>query len=760
MTEWALFFLCAGIITAAAAFGIVELHWTKIPQPGPVLARWLRAISAQLDSPPSRILTKAILAPASTSSPPVNVSSNSTKVEYRGSETGWYRVLTADELFQCLDATQVIRRIAKASRLSPSVFERDLLPAIRNYAEFVQLMPASESHHHANPGGLLAHTLETVLHAATFRAGWLLPQGQGAEVIAAERDYWTYAVILGALLHDAGKPISDLQIRMRRSSNSEPVIWTPFAGSLNNCQAMQYHVGFKVKAERNYASHSKLGITLLQRFVPAAALTNLSQAPSVLMELNSYLSGDNGSCPIAEIVKKADQESVRRNLSGGSRARFETARSIPLIERMMHAMKSMLDQGGHLPLNRDGAAGWVFDDSVWFVAKRLADTVREHIIKHADADDPGIPNQEKNDRLFDTWQEYDIVRVNPDTQQAIWHVIVKGHTTDGQEAYEHTLSVLRFPLEKLWNHPENYPKPMNGTIEVTAKQQRTKLVPETRDQVANNNLPHEAHSNAQVSEGNNKPTSAARSQVPPDASKVPAPKFSALSSKRTRSILESDDLLEEADTAKAEARAAKQVKEARQKVTEEKARQTNDRNADGAPQGTPGEGVHSPGGAVHLSPDRPPTVSPSKKKDPSPLAIRFMQWVQAGLAGGTIKYNEAGAHVHFIEFGIALVSPLIFKQFSGVVMDTSGIPNGQSIDDFAMEAQRELVKAQWHLPAPGGKNVWSLFVVKKGAASASRLAAIVLKDPHSWVKPVPPPNPYISVTDPLKAPRDSDKVAT
>lgn len=756
MTGWALFFLCAGFITAAAAFGIVELHWTKIPQPGPVLARWLRAISARLESPPSRASAKAIPVPASTIPQTLNVSSNPTKVEYRGSETGWYRVLTADELFQCLDATQVIRRIATASRLSLPVFERDLLPAIRNYAEFVQLMPASESHHHANPGGLLAHTLETVLHAATFRAGWLLPQGQGAEVIAAERDYWTYAVILAALLHDAGKPISDLQIRMRRSSNSEPVIWTPFAGSLNNCQAMQYHVGFKKKAERNYASHSKLGITLLQRFVPTSALTNLSQAPSVLTELNSYLSGDNVSCPISEIVKKADQESVRRNLSDGSRARFDTARSIPLIERLMQALKSMLDQGGHLPLNRDGAAGWVYDDSVWFVAKRLADTVREHIIKHADADDPGIPSQEKNDRLFDTWQEYNMIRTNPDTQQAIWHVIVKGHTTGGQEAYEHTLSVLRFPMEKLWDDPISYPKPMNGTIEVTAKQQRSKLAPETSDHETDDTLPQEVSSSSQVSEKNNKPASAARSQIPQDALKVPAPKFSASSSKRTRSILESDDLLDEADTAKAEARAAKQGSEARQKVKEEKAHQFDGQDADKAPQGTSNDGVHAPGGAVHLTPDRPPTLSSTKKKAPSPLAIQFMQWVQAGLAGGTIKYNEAGAHVHFIEFGMALVSPLIFKQFSGVVMETSGIPNGQSTDDFAMEAQRELVKAQWHLPAPGGKNVWSLFVVKKGAASSSRLAAVVLKDPHLWVKPVPPPNPYISATDPLKASKDDN----
>jgi hypothetical protein len=133
----------------------------------------------------------------------------------------------------------------------------------------------------------------------------------------------------------------------------------------------------------------------------------------------------------------------------------------------------MLKHGTELPLNRSGAAGWVHDGSIWFVAKRLSDAVRAHIKKHAP--DESIPGEAKNDRLFDTWQEYGCIMPNPTTGQAIWHVDVNGSVgpkdiknesdsgaTDGN--YTHSLSMLRFPLQKLFDSESLYPLPMVGQI--------------------------------------------------------------------------------------------------------------------------------------------------------------------------------------------------------------------------------------------------------------------------------------------------------
>ncbi|MFX8223150.1 hypothetical protein ABTL15_20250, partial [Acinetobacter baumannii] len=77
-----------------------------------------------------------------------------------------------------------------------------------------------------------------------------------------------------------------------------------------------------------------------------------------------------------------------------------------------------------------------------------------------------IPGDERNDRLFDTWQEYGALEANPATGQAIWHVQVMGKDGAG---YSHSLSMLRFPLSKLWDHPDRYPPNMKGEIQVLTK---------------------------------------------------------------------------------------------------------------------------------------------------------------------------------------------------------------------------------------------------------------------------------------------------
>lgn len=379
--------------------------------------------------------------------------------EVAGSKTQWLRVFDGQKLLQLVDAQETIEALWRESRLSRATFERDFLPAVLAYAEFTQLFPASEAHHHAHRGGLLGHTLEVVLAAMKFRNGYLLPKGGAAEDVAHQRDWWTYAVLYAALLHDVGKPIADLRISWVGPRGKETLRWMPIAGSLVDCSAREYLVGFAPKSERDYTAHAKLGVILLQRMASRNALSFLAQQPAILQELTQFLGGDGRQSVLGEIVKRADQLSTSRNLVQGTRARFSTATSMPLHELLQSAMLDMLRQGA-LPLNRDGAAGWVFDGSVWFVAKRLADTLREHIRKHA-GDDAGVPGDTKNDRLFDTWQDFGMIQLSPQGK-AIWYATVHGQ--DG-EGYAHRLSLLRFPLAKLWDDATQYPAAMNGRIE-------------------------------------------------------------------------------------------------------------------------------------------------------------------------------------------------------------------------------------------------------------------------------------------------------
>jgi integrating conjugative element relaxase (TIGR03760 family) len=706
--------------------------------------------------------------PAAMSSPPAAAAIANPHEFIRGSRPDHFRVLGQQDLLRVTGAERLIDHLARRSRLSRAMFDRDLLPAVRRYAELVQLMPASESHHHANVGGLLAHTLETVQQALLLRDGYLLPRNGGAEVIAAQRDYWTYAVFLGALFHDVGKPLTDLRIDMVQPRGAEPIRWNPLAGSLVDCQAQQYVVRFAPKSERDYQAHSKLGLVMVQRLAPPTALTFLGRCPEVLNELSHFLSGERGSA-LDEIISKADQHSTKTNLADGTRARFASARSTPLIEQLMGAIRELLDDGS-LPLNRDGAAGWVYEGSVWFVAKRLADSVREHIVARA-GENAGIPGAAKNDRLFDCWQEYRAIEVNRMTDKAIWQVTVHGE--DG-EGYEHSLSMLRFPLAKVFIHgPDSYPDVMRGRIEIRSSRGASKT-DDGADVTTNPSTPGVADGDMQRTVSTNddternvgikdlveyepvgraptlasttrskrtdeipmpmyppKPTPTTMGSDKPTASRAVSAKAPHLLGRvplDTASGTTKDDLFLPADQS---ARAALRPKSKQQQ-----------RSPHEMPASAPSVDASALTRSTLMQPDVS-EVGSSNGKEPSAWAVKFMQWLQRGLSDGALKYNEAGAPVHFVDAGVALVSPVIFRLF----VDEHGEPPFKEGEEpkhnKGFGIQREVFKAGWHLLSPDKNNIWTFAISKKGGQTAAHLAAVVLQDARRWFVEPPPPNPAL-----------------
>jgi len=143
-------------------------------------------------------------------------------------------------------------------------------------------------------------------------------------------------------------------------------------------------------------------------------------------------------------------------------------------------------------------------------------------------------------------------------------------------------------------------------------------------------------------------------------------------------------------------------------------------------------------GPVLLAPVLPALPGAAPAKVPSPLAVQFMQWLQAGLASNAIRHNDVASLVHFVPQGMAIVSPLAFKAF----VREGHVPGDP--ERAVLTVQREVLKAGWHVPAgPGGKNIHRFVVRARSGVTAGRLAAVVLDQPHRWVLPVPPPNPAI-----------------
>ena len=641
---------------------------------------------------------------------------------------GWLKVLDVAALIDVCNLGGALQQIQRESKLSNAAWERDIAPAIRQYLRFVQLLPASEAHHHAHLGGLAAHTIEVVYAAVCNRNGYLLPRGGPAEQIDAQRDHWTYAVIFAALLHDIGKPITDLRVSLADRPDGPARPWLPMSGDMLTAGAVEYEVRFAPAAERNYGAHRRLPQVLAPRIVPATALAFLAREPAVMGELDAVLSGDDASSVLTEIVRGADQRSAASNLQQGPRNQFGSATAVPLVERLMEAMRRMLRQGG-LPLNRDGAAGWVAEGAAWFVAKRLADAVREEIAHTGPDHADGVPGPSKNDRLFDTWQDYGLLERNPDTGQAVWYVEIRGN------GYAHEFAMLKFPLANLFDRPDDYPPKFDGVIVVKApRDAREKCSSDEARAAALKD--RSCNSDKEAGQRSSRPRKELDVPPPKPAHAASAPpEFNELRPATPRQSLPNaapadagveEDYLSEDDSAPAVADAATPASAPRPAVL-------------------PSSRPVTPYAHVPASHHQGARSKVSDAPEPSDAALQFMAWLQQGIADGSIPYNEAGAAVHFVPEGMALVSPRTFRDFATLYGDDgNGAVNASCVNHkLGTGIQRQVIKARWHVVGAGNSNVHHYTVLGRGGKPVGKLAAVVIKHPERWVNPVPLPNPNI-----------------
>ena len=152
-----------------------------------------------------------------------------------------------------------------------------------------------------------------------------------------------------------------------------------------------------------------------------------------------------GSSVIADIVKEANDGSVARDLSG-ERRQLPSASAKPLAERLLVALRQLIDSGA-LPVNRRGAAAFLDDTALWLVSERGLDAIREALQGQA-----GVPS--RNDRLIDELQQRGLT-VPSAEQRAVWTCEVR--VGEGDERWCQTLALLRIPLDRLWPNAEARP---------------------------------------------------------------------------------------------------------------------------------------------------------------------------------------------------------------------------------------------------------------------------------------------------------------
>lgn len=360
--------------------------------------------------------------------------------------TGNPKGLIHPESAAALLATQRRRRLLEHIWQRTSLSRRQFAVLYRapidRYAELVQQFPASESHHHAYPGGMLDHGLEIVAYALKLRQSHLLPVGDSPEAQVAQAEAWTAGVAYAALLHDAGKIAADLHVEYASGD-----VWHPWHGPLERPYRFRY------RKDREYRLHGAATGLLYVRVLDCEILDWLSGFPELWSALLYVLAGQYEHAGVlGELVVGADQASVAHEL-GGDPAKALAAPKHALQRKLLDGLRYLLRE--EFKLNQPQASdGWLTQDALWLVSKTASDKLRAHLLSQGIS---GIP--ERNTAVFDVLQEHGIVQATPDGK-AIWRVAV-----NSDSGWSHSFTVLKLAPALIWD-PEDRPSLFDGTVRV------------------------------------------------------------------------------------------------------------------------------------------------------------------------------------------------------------------------------------------------------------------------------------------------------
>ncbi|WP_066267394.1 MobH family relaxase [Hydrogenophaga palleronii] len=315
---------------------------------------------------------------------------------------------------------------------------------LERYAELVQQFPASESHHHAYPGGMLDHGLEIVAYALKLRQSHLLPIGASPEDQSAQAEAWTAAVAYAALLHDIGKIAVDLHVELANGDT-----WHPWHGPLHQPYRFRY------REDREYRLHSAATGLLYRQVLAPHVLDWLSGYPALWAPLLYVLAGQYEHAGVlGELVVQADRASVAQEL-GGDPARAMAAPKHALQRKLLDGLRYLLKE--ELKLNQPEASdGWLTEDALWLVSKTVSDKLRAHLLSQGI---DGIPAN--NTAVFNVLQDHGMLQPTSEGK-AVWRATVTSAT-----GWSHPFTLLRLAPALIWESGER-PTPFAGMVAIDA----------------------------------------------------------------------------------------------------------------------------------------------------------------------------------------------------------------------------------------------------------------------------------------------------
>ncbi|WP_322528637.1 MobH family relaxase [Salinicola sp. LHM] len=529
---------------------------------------------------------------------------------------GFHTPRSGKELLATPRRQSMVKMLWDTTSLTQPVFNEYLLAPIERYAELVQLLPASESHHHAYAGGMLDHALEMACYGLRLRQRHLLPPGAKPEDQSSTGELWSAAIIYGALMHDVAKVLVDIEIHLQDGSE-----WRVWHGVIPKPYRMRY------RTNREYHLHSAVNTLLGQQVLGGKVMDWLMSQPKLFSLFMYTISGhtERGGI-IAELIHQADRASVAKAL-GGNPVQALSAPIESIQRKLAEGLRFLVKE--QFKLNKRGGQAWLTDEALWLVSPRAINELKAHIYAQGIKSIPAELN-----RLQGEMHAHGIIE-EVEEGKHVW----KCNITDGD--WQKTLNMIKVPPTLIWGVDER-PSSFSGHLTVQGAGTVDEQQPPT---------------GTAPQEKSTEPTSAVEQSTrdqtdTPTPAPAPAPAEVAATSS-IASEAESGSIDDDIMALFPEVNG-----EDKQDVTKEGSSsesETQLQEASESAKTTP---------LIQKS-----SEDANNSNDPADLGERFWEWLKMGLADHSIVINDTKAPVHTVNGTYFLVSPGIFKRFCNSVLN-------------------------------------------------------------------------------------------
>jgi conjugal transfer pilus assembly protein TraI len=288
----------------------------------------------------------------------------------------------------------LIDRIKVAIGMSNDDFERLVMTVIRNYADYIHLLPATSKEHHRGAGGLFRLGLEVAFYSLQSASGVIFSGRESSEKRRILQPKWCYATFVAGLCVELYRPVTSLVV-VDNNGNEWPQLLTPLTTWLKDHNMDRYYIRWNeaINGIDAVQRHSNAAY-LLNQIIPQHCLQYMNaEGGHVITAMTATITGAaraNTGNHLYDIVMRCYENVVTRDIKANPELYGKFTVGAHMEPHVIDAMRSLYSTG-QWKVNQKGGRLWYSDEGLFCIWALAAKEIRQYMVDHKLA---GIPENE------------------------------------------------------------------------------------------------------------------------------------------------------------------------------------------------------------------------------------------------------------------------------------------------------------------------------------------------------------------------------